>query len=161
MSQDTNSVFAVSGKSLEGLDEKALLALSAECQKNILLSEVSLARAYWDWGPILVELKKLHKGDWTEWKQKNLPGRKADKALSIHKRYETPDLLGDHHKPARRRLEAKNEYDLPEGWEEAVYEWLSDNDPSAVENRDDQGGYPSEEQLRKAFESLGYQGQLV
>jgi hypothetical protein len=55
----------------------------------------------------------------------------------------------------------KNEYELPEGWEGDVYGWLSDNDPSAVENRDDQGGYPSEDQLRAAFEGLGYQGQLV
>ena len=55
----------------------------------------------------------------------------------------------------------KNEYELPEGWEEAVYGWLSDNDPGAVENRDDQGGYPSEDQLRAAFDALGYQGQLV
>jgi hypothetical protein len=55
----------------------------------------------------------------------------------------------------------KNEYDLPEGWEADVYSWLSDNDPGAVENRDDQGGYPSEDQLRAAFEALGYQGQLV
>ena len=55
----------------------------------------------------------------------------------------------------------KNEYELPEGWEEAVYGWLSDNDPGAVENRDDQGGYPNEAQLRAAFDALGYQGQLV
>lgn len=55
----------------------------------------------------------------------------------------------------------KREYDLPEGWESDVYGWLSDNDPAAVENRDDQGGYPSENQLRATFEVLGYQGQLV
>ena len=51
----------------------------------------------------------------------------------------------------------KNEYNLPDGWEEAVYRWLSDNDCSAIENRDDQGGYPSEDQLRAAFEALGYE----
>jgi len=55
----------------------------------------------------------------------------------------------------------KNQYDLPEGWEGEVYGWLSENDSGAVENRDDQGGYPSEDQLRAAFEALGYQGQLV
>jgi hypothetical protein len=55
----------------------------------------------------------------------------------------------------------KNEYELPDGWEGDVYDWLSDNHPGAVENRDDQGGYPSENQLRAAFEALGYQGQLV
>ena len=51
----------------------------------------------------------------------------------------------------------KNEYDLPEGWPEAVYRWLSDHDSSAVESRDDQGGYPTEDQLRAAFDALGYE----
>lgn len=55
----------------------------------------------------------------------------------------------------------KNDYDLPEDWEEAVYHWLSDNMPGAVESRDDQGGYPNENQLRAAFEALGYQQTAV
>ena len=48
------------------------------------------------------------------------------------------------------------EYDLPEGWEGDVYSWLSDNRPGSVENRDDQGGYPEEGDLRAAFDALGY-----
>jgi hypothetical protein len=51
----------------------------------------------------------------------------------------------------------KNEYDLPEDWQSAVYSWFADNDYSAIENVDDQGGYPSEEQLKEAFRALGYQ----
>jgi hypothetical protein len=51
----------------------------------------------------------------------------------------------------------KREYELPEGWEEAVYGWLSDHEPDAAENTDDRGGYPSEEQLRQAFEALHYE----
>ena len=74
---------------------------------------------------------------------------------------------------SRRELEAtlanlpdaawkvKNDYDLPEDWEEEVYRWLSDNMPGAVENRDDQGGYPSEDQLRVAFNALGYEPLVV
>ena len=50
----------------------------------------------------------------------------------------------------------RQEYDLPEGWEPVVYDWLAGNDDDAVENRDDRGGYPSEEQLRAAFGALGY-----
>lgn len=50
----------------------------------------------------------------------------------------------------------KDEYELPEGWEGDVYEWLSDDDPAAVENTDDQGGYPTEDQLQAAFEALDY-----
>ncbi len=51
----------------------------------------------------------------------------------------------------------KHEYELPDDWESEVYWWLWDNDPAAVENRDDQGGYPTEDQLRAAFEALGYE----
>jgi len=55
----------------------------------------------------------------------------------------------------------KNEYELPEGWEQSVYDWFSNNNDSAIENRDDRGGYPSEEQLRAAFEALFPQIELV
>lgn len=51
----------------------------------------------------------------------------------------------------------KHEYDLPEGWEADVYGWLSEHDCSAIESSDDQGGYPSEDQMRAAFQVLGYQ----
>lgn len=37
-----------------------------------------------------------------------------------------------------------------------MFSWFWDNDQSAVENRDDQGGYPSEEQIRNALEGLGF-----
>jgi hypothetical protein len=55
----------------------------------------------------------------------------------------------------------KNEYELPDGWEGDVYSWLSDNRPSAVENKDDQGGYPEEDDLRAAFDALGYEREEV
>ena len=50
----------------------------------------------------------------------------------------------------------KHEYTLPEGWESEVYSWFSDHNQRAVENRDDQGGYPEEDDLRAAFDALGY-----
>ncbi len=51
----------------------------------------------------------------------------------------------------------KHEFTLPEGWEGDVYSWLSDNRQRGVENRDDQGGYPEEDDLRAAFDALGYE----
>lgn len=51
----------------------------------------------------------------------------------------------------------KNDYELPDGWQEEVYSWLSDNRYSAIENCDDQGGCPSEEELTEAFDALGYE----
>lgn len=53
----------------------------------------------------------------------------------------------------------KRQFVLPEGWESEVYSWLSDNNSSEVESRDDAGGYPSEESLRAAFEALGFKEQ--
>lgn len=39
---------------------------------------------------------------------------------------------------------------------EEVLRWLWDNNASAVENSDDQGGYPSGEELTEALRALGY-----
>jgi hypothetical protein len=50
----------------------------------------------------------------------------------------------------------KHEYKLPDRWESDVYSWLSESRCSAIENRDDQGGYPEEDDLRAAFDALGY-----
>lgn len=50
----------------------------------------------------------------------------------------------------------KRQFNLPDEWESRVYSWFSDNDDRAIENRDGQGGYPSEEQLKAAFIGLGF-----
>jgi hypothetical protein len=50
----------------------------------------------------------------------------------------------------------KDTFELPEGWESEVYSWFSDHNCSAIENRDDQGGYPDENELTEAFDALGY-----
>jgi hypothetical protein len=50
----------------------------------------------------------------------------------------------------------KHEYELPDGWESEVYFWLSENRSGSVDNRDDVGGYPEEDDLRAAFDALGY-----
>jgi len=47
--------------------------------------------------------------------------------------------------------------DLPEGWEWDVVRWFDEiGDQSATENTDDQGGWPSDEQITDAFRGLGY-----
>jgi hypothetical protein len=51
----------------------------------------------------------------------------------------------------------KSQYQLPDGWDSEVYSWLSENRPGSLENRDDQGGYPSEADLQDAFGTLGYE----
>lgn len=48
----------------------------------------------------------------------------------------------------------RHDYDLPDDWQYEVYGWLSENEPSEIENVDDQGGYPSVEALQQAFDAL-------
>jgi hypothetical protein len=43
----------------------------------------------------------------------------------------------------------------PENWASQVFSWLWENNQSAVENTDDQGGYPSKDDIREALEDLG------
>ena len=51
----------------------------------------------------------------------------------------------------------KQEFDLPDDWQSEVYGWLSDNRDHALENRDDQGGWPDQDDLEAAFQALGYE----
>jgi hypothetical protein len=51
----------------------------------------------------------------------------------------------------------KQDFELPEDWQSEVFSWLSDHRDNALESRDDNGGWPSEEDLESAFESLRYQ----
>lgn len=51
----------------------------------------------------------------------------------------------------------KREYELPDEWETEVFDWLWQNRDHAVENTDDQGGWPEEEDLEAAFAGLGYE----
>lgn len=51
----------------------------------------------------------------------------------------------------------KHDFELPNGWETEVFDWLWDHDERSVENIDDQGGWPEESKLEAAFEALGYE----
>ena len=44
--------------------------------------------------------------------------------------------------------------DAPEDWAERCFSWFWDNNQAAVENRDDQGGYPSDQQIMEAMTAL-------
>ena len=48
----------------------------------------------------------------------------------------------------------RGDYDLPENWQYEVYDWLSDHECHEIESTSDQGGYPSDESLRRAMEAL-------
>jgi hypothetical protein len=50
----------------------------------------------------------------------------------------------------------KSNYDLHDGWEAEVYEWLAAHRPGAAGNKDDRGADPSERELLDAFNGLGY-----
>jgi hypothetical protein len=50
----------------------------------------------------------------------------------------------------------KRSFHLPKDWQSAVFDWLWQNRDSALENVDDQGGWPDESDLEDAFNALGY-----
>jgi hypothetical protein len=47
------------------------------------------------------------------------------------------------------------EGDAPECWASEVFSWLWDNNQGAVEDEDDHGGYPNEEEIKEALVALG------
>lgn len=48
----------------------------------------------------------------------------------------------------------RDDYDLPENWQHEVFGWLSDHECHEIESTSDQGGYPSEDSLRRAMNAL-------
>jgi len=85
---------------------------------------------------------------------------KAGKAVLEWKDREKGYPVLDEEDYSRRELEAtldniKQEGSLTEGEAQKVYDWLSEHDQRALENRDDNGGYPSKEQIETALRSLG------
>lgn len=46
--------------------------------------------------------------------------------------------------------------DAPEDWAYQVLTWFDENDQRAVECRDDQGGYPTDQQMKDALHDLGW-----
>jgi hypothetical protein len=52
-----------------------------------------------------------------------------------------------------RRMLADN---APEDWASQCYNWFLDNNQCAVESRDDQGGYPSDEEMKDCLSALGW-----
>jgi len=85
---------------------------------------------------------------------------KAGKAVLEWKNREKDYPVLDEEDYSRRELEAtfdniKSTGSLDEADAQAVYDWLSEHEPGALENRDDQGGSPSEEQIETALKALG------
>lgn len=50
----------------------------------------------------------------------------------------------------------KRDFALPDGWESSVFDWLWQHRDHALENVDDQGGWPEEDDIVAAFVALGY-----
>lgn len=46
--------------------------------------------------------------------------------------------------------------DAPEDWPERCWRWFWDNDQGAIENVDDQGGYPDEDEMRECLLALHF-----
>jgi hypothetical protein len=46
--------------------------------------------------------------------------------------------------------------DAPEGWEGEAFSWFWECNQRAVENRDDQGGYPTDDEMKECLRALGW-----
>lgn len=51
----------------------------------------------------------------------------------------------------------KREYNVPDDWQSQVFDWINDNRPNSLENVDDQGGWPDDDDLQAAFDALGFE----
>ena len=49
----------------------------------------------------------------------------------------------------------KHDLDYSDELAGQVHEWLSEHKPGSLESRDDQGGYPDDEEIEEALEALG------
>ena len=84
-------------------------------------------------------------------KYHELTERLAEYPILDEEDYSNRELEATSEKIADAAWRLKDGYELPEDWQFEVHGWLSENDSGAVENRDDQGGYPSENSLRTAL----------
>ncbi len=50
----------------------------------------------------------------------------------------------------------KTKDDLPDGWAAELMAWFDDHLPRAIESRDDQGGYPSDVEIKKALKAFDW-----
>ncbi len=50
----------------------------------------------------------------------------------------------------------RNAVALPDNYVDMLWVWFDNNNQRAIENTDDQGGYPSEDELTEAFTALGW-----
>lgn len=90
-------------------------------------------------------------------KYAELMERLADYPILDETEYSEREYLAtlENVKDAGGYLARREEWELPEEWESTVFDWLWNNG-NALENVDDQGGYPDDAELRKAFQALGY-----
>lgn len=54
------------------------------------------------------------------------------------------------------RMADRHGYVLPDDWQDKVMNWWDSNDPNALEDKDDQGASPSDEQFLEAFEGCAF-----
>ena len=87
----------------------------------------------------------------------DLAERMADYPILDESDYSERELNATFENVGEAAWKLKQEFTLPDDWQSEVYDWLSDHRDHALENVDDQGGWPKDDDLEAAFEALGYQ----
>lgn len=86
-----------------------------------------------------------------------LAERIADYPILDESDYSERELDATYENIGEAAWRLKQEFDLPSEWQSEVYSWISDHRDHALENVDDQGGWPDDDDLDAAFKALGYQ----
>ncbi len=86
-----------------------------------------------------------------------LAERMADYPILDESDYSERELDATYENIGEAAWRLKQEFDLPSEWQSEVYSWISDNRDHALENVDDQGGWPDDDDLDAAFNALCYQ----
>ena len=85
-----------------------------------------------------------------------LSERMADYPILDESDYSERELNATYENVDHAAWKLKREFSLPEDWQSDVYDWLSNHRDHALENTDDQGGWPGDDDLEAAFAGIGY-----
>jgi hypothetical protein len=86
-----------------------------------------------------------------------LAERMADYPILDESDYSNREYEATYENVGEAAWRLKQEFSLPDDWQSDFFSWLSDHRDHALENVDDQGGWPDEDDLEAAFSALGYQ----
>lgn len=135
---------------------KALMSFSEEDDSDVVFE----SHTHWAVGHVDgFSLRVFHNGEITEAFRKyhDLAEQLAEYPILDEADYSEREYNATFENIGEAAWRLKQDFTLPDEWQSDVFSWLSDHRDHALENRDDQGGWPDEDDIEAAFHALGYQ----